>query len=138
MSAICPIDFDVQKLRGQVRAVYTRLAEDPAGDFHFHRGLRYAIDHLGYDAAELSELPECATSRFAGVGNPLAIGPIPPGQTVLDHACGAGMDLLLGARRVGPTGRAIGVDMTASMREAAWRAAEESGLANRVEIRDGM
>jgi hypothetical protein len=87
--------------------MYTRVAEDPNGDFHFHRGLRYAVEFLGYDHAELEQLPARATSRFAGVGNPLAIGPILPGQTVLDHACGAGMDLLLAAKRVGPTGRAI-------------------------------
>ena len=86
----------------------------------------------------MNALPARATSRFAGVGNPLAIGPIAPGQTVLDHACGAGMDLLLAARRVGEAGRAIGVDMTPAMREEARRSAEEAGLADRVEIREGM
>ncbi|MCH8028928.1 MAG: hypothetical protein IH874_03220 [Candidatus Dadabacteria bacterium] len=47
------------------------------------------------------------SSRFADVGNPHLIGDIGPGQTVLDHACGAGMDLLLAARKVGPEGRAL-------------------------------
>ena len=138
MAATCPIDFDIRTLREHVRAVYTRVAENPSGDFHFHRGLRYAVALLGYDAAELSELPVRVTSRFAGVGNPFAIGPIGPGQTVLDHACGAGMDLLLAARRVGEAGRAIGVDMTPAMCEEARQGANEAGLADRVAIREGM
>lgn len=138
MAVTCPIDFDIETLRDHVRAVYTRVAEDPTGDFHFHRGSRYAVDVLGYDAAELRQLPARATSRFAGVGNPLAIGPVAAGQTVLDHACGAGMDLLLAARRVGPTGKVIGVDMTPGMREVARLSAEEAGLADRVDIRAGM
>jgi SAM-dependent methyltransferase len=138
MAATCPISFDVEALRDHVRAVYTRVADDPTGDFHFHRGPHYATRLLGYDAAELATLPPRTTARFAGVGNPLAIGSVHPGQTVLDHACGAGMDLLLAARRVGPTGKALGVDMTPRMREAARMSAEEAGLSDRVEILEGM
>jgi arsenite methyltransferase len=138
MALTCPVGFDVDRLRELVRDTYDRVAVSPAGVFHFHRGPDYAARFLGYDRAELATLPRTATARFAGVGNPVAIGPITPGQTVLDHACGAGMDLLLAARRVGPTGRAIGVDMTPGMREAARRAALEAGLGDRVEIREGF
>jgi arsenite methyltransferase len=138
MSATCPIDLDVGALRARIRETYTRVATDPAGDFHFHRGTRYAVEALGYDARELDELPPRATARFAGVGNPLAFVSVEPGMTVLDHACGGGMDLLLAARRVGPTGRAIGIDMTPMMREMAAASALEAGLADRVEIRAGM
>lgn len=138
MAATCPITFDVGALREHVRAVYTRVAEDPNGDFHFHRGPRYAVNVLGYDAAELETLPPRATARFAGVGNPLAIGEVVAGQTVLDHACGAGMDLLLAARRVGPAGKALGVDMTPRMCEAARLSADEAGLSERVEVIQGM
>jgi SAM-dependent methyltransferase len=138
MAATCPIDFDIAHLRASVRSVYTRVALDPGGDFHFHRGAEYAISRLGYDARELQAVPELAKVRFAGVGNPLAIGPIAPGDTVLDHACGAGMDLLLGAHRAGPTGKAIGVDATPAMREVASAAVREAGLEDRVEIRAGM
>lgn len=137
MAATCPVDLDVEALRDHVRAIYTRVAEDPTGDFHFHRGSRYAVDALGYDEAELNLLPSRATARFAGVGNPLAIGPIAEGQTVLDHACGAGMDLLLAAKRVGPSGRAIGVDMVPAMADAARLSVAEAGLVDRVEVRDG-
>jgi len=144
MASQCPIGFDTETLRDQVRATYERVAREPAGDFHFHRGPKYAARHLGYDPSELAQLPELATARFAGVGNPLAmvsdpdIGLLSSGQVVLDHACGAGMDLLLAARRVAPNGRAIGVDMTPGMRECALRAAEQAGLADVVEIRAGV
>jgi ubiquinone/menaquinone biosynthesis C-methylase UbiE len=145
MAAICPSNFNVNYLREQVRATYDRVARDPDGDFHFHRGPEYAQTHLGYDVEELAQLPAECTARFAGVGNPLRIGAadpslgaLRPGQTVLDHACGAGMDLLLAARRVGPTGRAIGVDMTPAMVECATRAAEQAGLAGIVSVCEGF
>lgn len=138
MSATCPAHFDVTALRDHVRATYERLAQDPDGDFHFHRGPRYAVEVLGYGEEGLARIPSIATSRFAGVGNPLAIGPVRPGETVLDHACGAGTDLLLAARHVGPTGRAIGVDMTPTMRACAASASREAGLDDVVEIRAGM
>jgi arsenite methyltransferase len=138
MAATCPIGFDTDYLRAQVRATYDRVARAPHGDFHFHRGPEYAVRMLDYDPEELAEIPEAATHRFAGVGNPLRIGEIHPGQVVLDHACGAGMDLLLAARRVGPTGKAIGVDMTPAMRDRATVAAELAGLADIVEIRAGF
>jgi arsenite methyltransferase len=138
MAITCPIGFDVAGLRAQVLATYDRVARDPSGDFHFHRGPRYAADYLRYDADELALLPDACTTRFAGVGNPLRIGPIDPGETVLDHACGAGMDLLLAARRIGPSGRAIGVDMTPAMRNVATSAAAAAGLSAIVTIRAGL
>ena len=138
MAVTCPIGFDTERLREQVLATYDRVARAPDGEFHFHRGPRYAARYLHYDAAELAELPEEATARFAGVGNPLRIGPIRAGETVLDHACGAGTDLLLAAQRVGPTGRAIGVDMTPAMRACAEAAARRAGLAAIVDVRAGI
>lgn len=138
MARTCPTGFDSSRLREHVLATYERVAHDPRGEFHFHRGRRYAVELLGYDDAQLRALPELSTSRFAGVGNPLSAGPIHPGETVLDHACGAGMDLLLAAQRVGPSGRAIGVDMTPAMRAVALRAAEQAGLADVVEVRAGV
>jgi len=138
MAMTCPIGFDVDRLRDQVLATYERVARDPGGDFHFHRGARYAAEYLHYDPIELALLPKECTARFAGVGNPLRVGPVHRGETVLDHACGGGMDALLAARRVGPKGRVIGVDMTPGMREAAAGAAERAGLGSIVEIREGF
>jgi SAM-dependent methyltransferase len=128
---------DAPRLQARLHDIYERVAREPEGEFPFHRGLDYAVDMLGYDRGELTRLPARATERFAGVGNPLRIGPVRPGETVLDHACGAGMDLLLAARRVGAGGRAIGVDMTAGMRASARQAANEAGLGGIVEIREG-
>lgn len=138
MAATCPTNFDIDYLRQQVQAEYDRVARDPDGEFHFHRGARYARDYLGYVQEDLDHVPTIASDRFAGVGNPHRIGSIQPGEIVLDHACGAGMDLLIAARKVGRTGKAIGVDMTAAMRERAREAAVAAGLDDIVEIREGL
>jgi SAM-dependent methyltransferase len=134
MAIACPIDFDTQELRSEVSSVYSRVATDPDGDFHFHRGPAYAANFLGYDVEELAALPLATTASFAGVANPHAIAPIVAGETVLDIGCGAGMDLLLAARRVGLGGHAIGIDMTEAMRDRARGSAEAAGLKN-VEVR---
>jgi arsenite methyltransferase len=136
MAVTCPIDFDVVSLRGEVQTMYSRVAASPDGDFHFHRGPQYAAAMLGYDPTELAGLPSESTASFAGVGNPHAIDRIPIGATVVDIGCGAGMDLLLAARRTGPTGRVIGIDMTEAMRRRALRGAAMSGLTH-VDVRAG-
>lgn len=136
MSLTCPVDLDVTRLRAEVQSMYTRVASDPGGEFHFHRGPRYAAERLGYDAAALARLPDSVTASFAGIGNPHLVRPIDDGATVLDMGCGAGTDLLLAAMQVGPAGRAIGVDMTESMAARAREGAREADLAN-VEVRLG-
>lgn len=136
MVLICPVDLDTQRLRAEVMNIYGRVANNPDGEFHFHRGPKYAAQFLGYDLSELETLPSDVTASFAGIGNPHRIEPINPGETVLDIGCGAGMDLLLAARKVGAMGKAIGVDMTASMIERARAGAVAAGIAN-VEIRQG-
>jgi SAM-dependent methyltransferase len=132
----CPVDLDTLKLRAEIQSIYARVAADPAGEFHFHRGPAYAVERLGYDRARLATVPGTVTESFAGVGNPHAIAPIPAGATVVDIGCGAGTDLLLAALQVGPAGRAIGVDMTEAMRERARRGAAACGLTH-VEVREG-
>ena len=133
MAIACPVDLDTQVLRSEVSKVYSRVANEPNGDFHFHRGPAYAAQFLGYDPVELAALPAECTASFAGIANPHAIAPILPGETVLDIGCGAGTDLLLAARKVGPGGRAIGVDMTEAMRDLARVSAAAAGLTN-VEV----
>ncbi len=93
---------------------------------------------LRYDPGELATIPTESTASFAGVGNPHRIGPIVPGETVLDIGCGAGMDLMLAARRSGPSGKAIGVDMTPAMLELAKRGALKAGLWQNTEVRRGI
>jgi SAM-dependent methyltransferase len=136
MALTCPVGFDVETLRSEIQTIYGRVAATPAGDFHFHRGPDYASAMLGYDRELLAQVPDTVTSSFAGVGNPHAIAPLAPGIVVVDIGCGAGTDLLLAARRVGPHGRAIGVDMTPAMRARAVAGAEACALTN-VDVRDG-
>ena len=136
MAVVCPIDLDKARLRAEVQTMYSRVAAAPDGDFHFHRGPVYASTRLGYDAEELAALPLDVTSSFAGVGNPHAVDRIPAGAVVVDIGCGAGTDLLVAAMRTGPTGQAIGVDMTEPMRRRATEGAAACGLTN-VDIRPG-
>jgi len=136
VAVVCPIDLDKARLRAEVQTMYSRVAAAPDGEFHFHRGPAYASTRLGYDAEELAALPLDVTSSFAGVGNPHAIDRIPAGAVVVDIGCGAGTDLLVAAMRTGPTGRAIGVDMTEAMRRRATEGAAACGLTN-VDVRPG-
>jgi SAM-dependent methyltransferase len=92
---------------------------------------------LGYADGDVDRLPESSVESFAGTGNPFSMGEIRPGEVVLDMGSGAGFDLLQAALRVGPSGRAIGVDMTAAMRDKARAGAEALGLTN-VDVREGF
>jgi arsenite methyltransferase len=136
MAMACPVDLDTLKLRAEIQSIYARVAADPSGEFHFHRGPEYGATRLGYDAAELAKIPRTVSESFAGVGNPHAIGPLATRATVVDIGSGAGTDLLLAAVHVGPTGRAIGVDMTEAMRDRARRGAAACGLSH-VDVREG-
>jgi len=90
---------------------------------------------LGYNPKELAAIPAGANLGL-GCGDPTADADIQPGQTVLDLGSGAGIDCFLAARRVGPSGRVIGVDMTDAMLERARANAREGGITN-VEFRKG-
>jgi SAM-dependent methyltransferase len=90
---------------------------------------------FGYAAEELAALPEGANLGLS-CGNPLAMAALGPGQVIVDLGSGAGFDALLAARRVGPTGRVIGVDMTDAMLRKARANAQAAGLAQ-VEFRKG-
>ncbi len=83
-----------------------------------------------YSALERAELPDAAVMASLGCGNPTAVAELRPGETVLDLGSGGGIDVLLSARRVGPGGRAIGLDMTPEMLELARRNAADAGVTN--------
>jgi arsenite methyltransferase len=83
-----------------------------------------------YDPAELAELPAEAVAGSIGCANPVALARLKPGEDVLDLGSGGGIDVLLSARRVGPTGRAYGVDMTDEMLELARANQAKAGLGN--------
>jgi len=92
--------------------------------------------NIGYDPSEIKDLPESAVQACAGCGNPTAIAGLRKGEVVLDLGSGGGIDVLLAARKVGPKGRAIGVDMTQDMIDLARKNANEAGFEN-VEFRLG-
>lgn len=83
-----------------------------------------------YSAGETSGLPEAALLASLGCGNPTALADLHPGETVLDLGSGGGIDVLLSARRVGPGGKAYGLDMTEEMLELARRNQRTAGVAN--------
>ena len=129
-------------VRKQVREAYTQAVTDPDGGCC---GTASATEEMkgtvakiaGYDPSELANLPADAVTNAFGCGDPVTLSAIEPGQTVLDLGSGAGIDVLLAAARVGPTGRVIGVDMTPAMIERARANAAAAGLTN-VDIREGV
>jgi arsenite methyltransferase len=89
-----------------------------------------------YQPGDAAALPEAAVLASLGCGNPVAVAELREGDTVLDLGSGGGIDVLLSAKRVGPTGRAIGVDMTNEMLALAWKNAADAGATN-VDFRKG-
>ncbi len=83
-----------------------------------------------YDEAQAGELPDTALKASLGCGNPTALAQLKPGETVLDLGSGGGIDVLLSARRVGPTGKAYGLDMTDDMLALARENQRKAGLEN--------
>src|SRR5881227_2026728 len=97
-------------LRASVIDRFRRVATTPGQEKKFLIGAESAKS-LGYDPAEVDALPSTVTESFCGVGNPILLGDPQPGRTVLDLGCGAGFDALLAARRVGASGKVIGIDL---------------------------
>jgi SAM-dependent methyltransferase len=94
------------------------------------------VDKLGYTDLDRASLPDSAVLASLGCGNPTAVAELREGETVLDLGSGGGIDVLLSAKRVGPTGFAYGLDMTDEMLQLARRNAAEAGATN-VEFRKG-
>jgi SAM-dependent methyltransferase len=129
------LNLDREQLRSAIRAEYAEVASTPDKGFHFHTG-RPLARLLGYPPEETDPLPDAAIESFAGVGNPFIFGTLQPGETVVEVGSGAGLDAILAAQQVGPTGRVIGVDMTPAMLEKAHANVAQLGLRN-VEFRQG-
>ncbi len=129
--------LDVEVLRSEIRKVYADVASDPEKGYHFHTGPVYARERLGYPQELLDRVPAEVSASFAGVGNPFSLGRIQPSEIVLDIGCGAGIDSFIAAALVGPTGRAIGLDMTDAMLEKATTWQHRLGL-RQLEFRKGL
>ena len=143
-----PLENEADAVRTAVREGYSKIANDtaqgccgpsvtccgsapPAADA--------LAQHIGYSADELAALPDGANLGLS-CGNPAALAALKPGEVVLDLGAGGGFDVFIAGRKVGPTGRAIGVDMTPDMLSKARRNiatyCEKTGL-NNVEFRLG-
>jgi SAM-dependent methyltransferase len=128
--------LDVELLQDAIRAEYAQVASDPGRGFHFHTGRRLAR-LLGYQDSWLEGVPEATIASFAGTGNPFSLGVLRAGEHVVDVGCGAGIDSLIAARMVGPSGAVVGVDMTPAMVARARASAAEGGFGN-VRFHEGL
>jgi ubiquinone/menaquinone biosynthesis C-methylase UbiE len=102
---------DPDQLAHHIASMYRNVANETGHDLHFHTG-RALAEALGYPADLLDRLPTQAVSSFAGVGYHLGLAGLVAGERVLDLGSGSGMDVFAAAVEVGPTGSAVGVDIT--------------------------
>jgi len=130
-----PADQIVDEVRARyadaARAVLDRSPEpSAAAESCCSTSGQEVFGSIGYDELERASLPDAAVLASLGCGNPTAVADLKEGETVLDLGSGGGIDVLLSARRVGPTGFAYGLDMTDEMLELARRNAAEAGATN--------
>jgi SAM-dependent methyltransferase len=111
----------------QVKSKYAAVAASTLSSDH--AGVRDIAEAFGYSPEELAAIPAEANMGLS-CGNPTAFARLRPGETVVDLGCGGGLDVLLAAPKVGPTGKAIGIDMTPEMIERTRRNAAQQGLRN--------
>src|SRR5215471_15422229 len=130
------LTVDVSELRRAIQVEYAEVAEQPDLGFHFLTG-RPLSRVLGYDQWLLEGIPEPTIESFAGTGYPFGLGALRPAERVVDIGSGAGLDSLIAARMVGPTGSVIGIDMTPAMLQKARASAGDSKKRN-VAFREGL
>ena len=137
-SATAAAAADQDRIHDEVRARYaeaataaaTRRSDSAAQTSCCGPDGTAVFGEILYDATERAALPEAAVLASLGCGNPTAVAELRPGERVLDLGSGGGIDVILSARRVGPTGRAIGLDMTDEMLALAVRNAAQAGVDN--------
>jgi SAM-dependent methyltransferase len=128
MNATPPTTPSTEAIHEEVRARYAAAATSAKSGCCAVDSDSYGSEL--YSALERAELPDSAVLASLGCGNPIAVADLHAGERVLDLGSGGGIDVLLSAKRVGPTGRAIGLDMTDEMLELAQQHAAEAGATN--------
>jgi arsenite methyltransferase len=116
-----------EQLLELVRSKYGAVAESSLSNDH--GGVKAVAEAFGYSAEELTSIPAGANMGLS-CGNPTATAHLRPGEVVVDLGSGGGLDVFLASKRVGPSGRAIGIDMTPAMVERAQANAEAGGYNN--------
>src|SRR3982750_2565235 len=114
-----------QEILDEVKLKYGSVAESDLSSKN--AGVKAVAEAFGYSADELASIPAEANMGLS-CGNPTAMASLRPGEVVVDLGCGGGLDVFLAAQRVGPTGRAIGLDMTPNMIALSRRNAAKSGI----------
>jgi arsenite methyltransferase len=112
-------DQEKTLIREKIQEKYAQAAVSPAGCFFYPTGVE-GILQLGYPEEWWRDFPHPLLESFCGVGNPFSLGAPRPGEAVLDLGCGAGFDVAVATRLVGPGGRGVGVDITPGMVIRAW------------------
>jgi SAM-dependent methyltransferase len=133
---IQPPAVDLDGLRKAIQHEYTLVADQPEHGFHFLVG-RVLAQLLGYSTEWLTGIPKPTIASFAGTGNPFSVAALHTGESVVDVGCGGGIDSLIAARMVGPSGHVIGVDMTPAMLTKARASAGAAHVSN-TEFREGF
>ena len=108
----------VQDIQDAIRRKYAEVSTSAEGKFHYPTGREGAI-FQGYDINVVGGMNDELVESFCGVGNPFKLGPINPGESVLDVGCGAGFDLVIASLLVGRRGKVCGIDITPEMKEKA-------------------
>jgi arsenite methyltransferase len=125
--AMATAAVDRSALESKVKSMYSDVATNPHGEFHFEMG-RAMAERLGYAVQDLDRIPADAIDSFAGVGHFFHLASLRAGERVVDLGSGSGTDSFIAALKVGPTGAVVGVDMTDAQLAKANRLADGRGL----------
>lgn len=120
-------------IQERIRKKYAEVSRSAEGKFAYLTG-RAGAEALGYPPDIIQEAPSELLDSFCGVGNPFSLGDIRKGESLLDVGCGAGFDLYVASRLVGPTGHVSGIDITPEMIDKGRKMLTLTGAAN-IEIR---
>jgi len=129
-----------EEIKKVVKDRYGKAAEEGGGNgccscaTEVTANLSFATEHGLYAQEELFLVPEIARNLSRGCGNPTGFASLQPGEVVVDLGCGAGIDVVLAALKVGPSGKVVGVDFSPEMIERAKQATAEAGLSGTAEF----
>lgn len=129
----------IAEIKQTVKERYSKCAEKGGGEEPCCPSVAptsksFAAEHGLYGKEELSLIPETALKLSKGCGNPTGFANLQSGEVVVDFGCGAGIDIILAAHKVGPDGKAVGVDFSPCMIMRAQQAVAEAGLKDTVEL----
>lgn len=120
---------DLKKIEAGILEKYKKVAQNPDGQFKYPTGKK-GLEALNYENTLIEKLPDAVASSYCGVGNPFSLGKINSGEKILDIGCGAGVDTLLAAMMVGPSGKVVGVDIVSEMLQRAEENLKRTNLKN--------